>query len=279
MRSLNIIYDNVNHAVTLGGSLVLRQEVELLSEIKSSKNINIFYKKELDSKEEKIINIVFKSSNLIFKIYKVFNEISFDWPLKNDLNEIDFSYHSFSRINKLFYKYGKKPRLDWNIDIINSAKNKIKSLDKNIIAIHLKNVEENNLLESNIDTKTWVKFFDKNKIEDHYYLLIGDDAIPSSIDFDYVFQANRFNLSIEEQLALIPFCKGFIGLASGMCTSANFSNIPYVILKHPDHHREEMESTFNSKNKIPFFNENQHLWRTSQNKEVLQKALELVIKK
>ena len=74
MRSLNIIYDNVNHAVTLGGSLVLRQEVELLSEIKSSKNINIFYKKELDSKEEKIINIVFKSSNLIFKIYKVFNE-------------------------------------------------------------------------------------------------------------------------------------------------------------------------------------------------------------
>ena len=189
MKTLNIFFDNLKHQLTLGGSLVLRQEVELLASIKSVKIIHIFLNKDIDTMEQKVIDIVFNSSNLSFKIFKAYSDMSYDWPLKHDLNNPHFSYHSFLRINKLFYKFNKKPRLNWKKNIVDSAQKKVKSLDKGIIAIHLKNVEDDNFLESNVDVQVWTQFFKENKSNDYYFLLIGDDVTPNSIDFDNVFYA------------------------------------------------------------------------------------------
>jgi hypothetical protein len=63
-------------------------------------------------------------------------------------------------------------------------------------------------------------------------------------------------LSISQQAYLVSESSFFMGIASGLCTPAMLSRVPYVILKHPSYHMAEMKKElFDSR--LPWASQNQ----------------------
>ena len=50
---------------------------------------------------------------------------------------------------------------------------------------------------------------------------------------------------------LVNKSKYFIGMSSGFCCAANFSDVPHIIIKHPEHHKDIIKNELVD-NKIPF---------------------------
>ena len=65
-------------------------------------------------------------------------------------------------------------------------------------------------------------------------------------------------------------------MASGISSAANFSDIPYVIIKDPSHHPDEMEEELGEGDYFNFSCESQFLWRKQQSVELLNNALKLI---
>ena len=155
------------------------------------------------------------------------------------------------------------------------------SFSEKTIFVHLKNISPYNEEESNVNWEVWKRFFNKSFLDlpEIVFCLIGDDKIEIDLNsFDNVILAKDKNLSLAQQLALVARSYGFIGLASGLCSAANFSNIPYVIIKHPSHHAYEMDRELGDNEAFNFSERTQFLWRKEQSIKILNRALKLIIK-
>ncbi len=69
-------------------------------------------------------------------------------------------------------------------------------------------------------------------------------------------------------MALIELSSAFMGMSSGPCNMAILSDKPYLIWKHPEHHKEEMGREFQGHKQFVFANEHQKFikgWDTLEN--------------
>ena len=265
--------------LTLGGALVLRQEGELLATKNKKSIINIYidYDPVTQIFPERVISIVFESSSLRFIIIKGKPETAFYWPSEEMIYEKNFSYYSFSRLIN-FHKSGMQPvRLAWNYLLIDEAKSIRQKVEKKLICIHLKRVAPFDIKESNADIREW-KVFLSNNNQRVSFIIIGDDPLPQEIlEIENVLSANGMSMNLALQLCLVNFSDGFIGMASGICNAANFSKVPHVLFKHPEHHTDDMQRELGDSESFIFSTPKQLLLRKEGNAKRLQEALTFII--
>ena len=277
----NFSINLLTNPITLGGILTLRAEFQLIQKIYQKKNFQLII--HHDSSKNDIIQLIKLCFNDIKPYKYIINPTSYfvtDWPTEESLKTSSI-FHSTLRLSKLFDIYKVYPRLVWGRLLISKLFPILNNLKKNgkVFSIHLKNQKNNLLEESNVLLKPWQIFFNNQLIQNpnFKFILIGDDAPDSNLFSSNVLSLKELNLSLLEQLAAVHLTDGFLGLASGVCAPAIFSEIPYVIIKHPNHDREEIKLELVNDNQFKFSKEKQELWMCNQEYQIIEKAMNFII--
>lgn len=278
-EAVNLVWDLSSEPVTLGGALVLRQEGEFLAKFNSKSNIRlqVIVKESNRPMVEKVAEIVFSSSSLPFQLMYS-SSVEEGWPALSVRSRPDFSHYSFTRLIALYEERGVRPMLAWNQHykgLAEIARSRFRGV---LICVHLRYVPPFTLEESNADGAAWQTFFEKHAEAGLCdFLLVGDDDLPPSITLGKgVTRAVDLEMKLATQLALICMSDGFLGMASGICTAANLSEVPHVIFKHPAHHSEAMTIELGSSNSFPFADQSQQIWRREVDPVVLDLALDVI---
>jgi len=274
-----LIWDLTRERLTIGGALVLRQEGEILAQIKgkTSAMLHVICPETDRGAAEGLADKVFGSSILPFHLS--YSSIGVEgWPSLLLRSHSNFSYFSFTRLTALYKDTGIKPKLGWSIHQASLAKQARMSFSGRLICVHLRFVAPFFFEDSNADGPTWQAFFDKHAVPGVCnFLLIGDDALPAGLTMPPgVVRAAEIGLELTTQLALIAFSDGFLGMASGLCTAANLSETPHVIFKHPAHHATQMKSELGTSDRFSFAGPCQRLWRREVNSASLAEAFYLI---
>ena len=202
------------------------------------------------------------------------------WPPAAVRTEPEFSYFSFSRTIALHAQTGLKPRLQWRESQRSSALQIRRHFPGRLYCVHLRSVTPFAPGESNANGTAWNAFFRRRAVAGQCdFLLIGDDPLPAGLDLrPGVIRAagSALGLDLATQLALIGVSDGFLGMASGLCTAANFSDTPHVIFKHPAHHAAAMARELGVTEAFPFADERQQLWRCEASAALLDEAFHLI---
>jgi hypothetical protein len=231
----------------------------------------------------------------IFKLSKYFNTLEFieittplDIEVLQDSTLVykadKFENNSFTE-STLYLQHkvqlnGYLISAGWTIPL--DIKNIIKRITQNkhnIITIHLKNVKDTlsnaNLIEWQKAVKYIITKNDNNKV-----FIIGNDLNESQYQlFDFqnvVITKTLKEKSLLLDLSLILSSNIFMGMSSGPCNVAIFSDIPYVVFKHPEHHTEEMKQEMNEDKKFMFQKNNQYFLLEYDTFEMLKKYFDLI---
>jgi len=282
--TLHLIWDLERERPTLGGSLVLRQEGELLSAINGYTTITV-HVAGLSISDPLVAHLsqtVFGASAIPFSLTQSHGDFSQElapvWPTIEERAEPGFSYFSFSRLVALHEKRQLTPRLRWQSTISNRAKAIRAHYDGKLVCLHLRYAPPYSPEESNAVGHVWNQFLrthaKKGVLE---FFLLGDDSLPPGLTLPLgAVRATDAGLDLATQLALVAHADAFLGMASGLCTAANLSDTPHVIFKHPDHHTLQMQREFGDGDRFPFAGFRQRLWRKAPSVDLLHEALDLV---
>ena len=249
---------------TLGGLLTLLVEASMLMGKESTEGLNLhvfgnnldlswlnrMQYQILDNYEHKVNVILKKPSNLCYP---------FDRNTKNG-----FSYYNTERIQDLYSKLKIKPILGWREGFQQSVFQKSKTLSPKIITVHLKRVFPFEVNESNAQAEVWAEalryFLDSSTELD--VILVGNDPTPIEIELGpRIRRADDIGLTLGEQMNLIQNSAGFMGTASGICSGAVFSEVPYFIYKSPEHHKEQFAMELKNEEIFSFSALNQKIIR------------------
>ena len=249
---------------TLGGLLTLLVEAKMIMGKESTEDLNLHvFGNNLDLNwlnrmQDQILDNYAHTVNIILKqppnlCYP------FDRYTKNG-----FSYYNTERIQDLYSKLKIKPILLWREGLQQSVLKKSKTLSPKIITIHLKRVFHFDVNESNAQAEVWAKalryFLDFSTELD--VILVGNDPTPAEIELGpRIRRADDIGLNLGEQMNLIQNSVGFIGTASGICSGAVFSEVPYFIYKSPGHHEEQIGRELKNEENFPFSTVNQKIIR------------------
>ena len=260
---------------------MLRQEGELLAQLQSLSAITLHLIGENAHRAvvERLAGVVFGSSAYAF--HPTREPLADDgWPAQFERENGEFSYFSFSRLLALHHQHALVPRLQWSSSLQERAHRVRAGFTGQLVCVHLRSVAPFRPEESNADGPTWSAFFDAHaRAGTRDFLLLGDD--PSPPDFTPpsagVTRATDLGLDLATQLALVGHADGFLGMASGLCTAANFSRVPHVLFKHPAHHPAAMARELGTADRFPFAGPRQRLWRRQATFDALCEALVLIL--
>lgn len=247
----------LNAPVSLGNLLTIRKELELLMQSSHQKKASIqFEHPESTLSSHAPYYLEALSSKYAFDFcYNTAPSNSFDCPIEEG------DYGSLKRIAKLSKTFGVFPKLSWPNSIHEQAKALYHSFpcSSGLFAIHLKSRDGGKEM-SNANLSTWHKLFEEKN--DVHFILLGHDPVdPSFRKLPNVLIASERQVPLSVQLCFCQHADAFMGMASGICSAAIFSPKPYIIFKHPAHHKEEMEFELGSSNHFPFALKNQMLLR------------------
>jgi len=278
---VHLVWDLNRERLTIGGALVLRQEGEMIAQQQGSKGlaVSLVGPESTRKAAKRLAHVIFGSSTYSYQLMSA-TERANTWPTAKVRGEDDFSYFSFSRVNALHLKTGLKPRLQWRESLLASASQVRRCFSGRFYCVHLKSVAPFDPEESNAAGPAWSAFFRQHAAEGKCnFLLIGDDPLPLGLELrPGVIRAKSTPLGqdLALQLAMIGVSDGFLGMASGLCTVANFSDTPHVIFKHSVHHPVEMSRELGSGRIFPFAGDRQQLWRCEANTAELSQAFHLI---
>ncbi len=139
------------------------------------------------------------------------------------------------------------------------------------VAVHLKNNPHNP--GSNAVAEVWAEFFAAQaRVGRHRFIVVGNDPLPHSVSqLGNVISAGG---PLELDLAIIPECRFFIGMANGPAHIAALWSNPYLIVKHPTHHAAEMNAELGTANHLWYARPNQTLERVVESVDLLSDAVE-----
>jgi len=277
--AVDLVWDLTREHPTVGGALVLRQEGEMLAlrQGHSALAVHLICKESDSLAAERLAQTIFGAS--IFPFHLIHSTATAaGWPPVLVRSQPDFSYFSFSRVIALHAESGLRPRLRWSKSQEALARQERQKFRGRLVCVHLRSVAPFSPEESNADGRAWNAFFEANAdagVCD--FLLIGDDPLPAGLDLrPGVTRAIDHQLGLSTQLTLIGISDGFLGMASGLCTAANFSETPHVIFKHPAHHAAEMARELGASNSFSFAGYHQQLCRLEANAVTLDEAFHLI---
>ena len=278
-------WDTRKATLSLGKCLIFLKELELIAQNKKFEYFSVvihgehqsiyeifklskyFFSLELISKKDIFSKTLMKDTTYVYEAHKL-NESSFE--------ESTLFLQDQIKLNNFCISSGWKIPLD----IQNSINNMINKTDK-VITIHIKNIEgtlsNSNLLNWQMLIKYILKKDDNNKI-----FIIGNDLEVSQYSlFDFknvTITKSLKGKNILLDLSLILSSNIFLGMSSGPCNVAIFSDIPYVIFKQPNHHTEEMKKEMNEGGKFIFQKQNQHFLLEYDTFEALKTYFDLIDK-
>jgi len=261
---------------TLGGVLTLLAEATVLIKNDQIKHFNLYvYGEYLDS-----IWLDHLEKNILrhykYPITTLKRVPDCDGYPSERFNDKNFSYYSTSRLSDLYQKFKIRPSLSWSPRTQSQVTEKLSCINGKIITIHMKNVFPSNLKFSNADPFLWSSAINEVlRNSESTFILVGDDPPPLELKFgENLLTAKSLGLNLSEQLSLIARSSGFIGTASGICTGAIFSDVPYVIFKSPSHHYDQMQEELGDADSFSFSMSDQKIFRTIPNVEQLIHYLE-----
>ena len=194
------------------------------------------------------------------------------WPLMDGQGAQNHDYESSLYTQRFFDKHSFIPYLSCREEVVRWA---MEFLQNHVfsdmpVVIHLKNnPNEENCSNANFDV--WFSFF--NACNLHYdvkFILIGNEEIDGRIlDLPNTLLARDFGSNLSRDLALIQTAYIFMGMASGPCQMAIFSDVAYVIYKNPDHHAKDMQLEMGSEDRFSFGSSLQRLLRVFETQEEL----------
>jgi hypothetical protein len=280
----SLVWDQALQPLMLGGALVLRMESEMLachSGWNSRKPMPVFICGQSDPADRRnlLIAAVFSGSSWAFE---VLNSLSLParnvWPSEQMRAEEGFSYFQYKRVCDLYRSGGQRPRLSWNNKITEAAREVRMGFGKKLYTAHLRWNDPFTVEESNATPAAWETFLAETaRPGEKEFLLLSDDPLPAGFRIPPgVFRAADLQMDLLTQLALIPVSDGYLGMASGLGASANFSEVPHVIFKHPSHHAWEMLRELGDADRYPFFHSQQALWRCEADADTLRSAWEFI---
>lgn len=277
--AVDLVWDLTRERLTVGGALVLRQEGEMLAlrHGHSALAVHLICKVADRPAAERLAQTIFGTS--IFSLHLIHSTQPADgWPPALVRSQSDFSYFSFARVIALHAESCLRPRLQWSKSLEALAQQERHKFPGRLFCVHLRSVAPFSPEESNANGPAWNDFFKAHAdagVCD--FLLIGDDPLPAGLDLrPGVARAIDNQLGLATQLALIGISDGFLGMASGLCTAANFSETPHLIFKHPAHHAAEMARELGVSNSFSFAGNRQQLWRREANAATLDEAFHLI---
>jgi hypothetical protein len=279
--AVDLVWDLARERLTIGGALVLRQEGEMLARLQghSALSVHLIGPESGRPAAARMAQTIFGTSTYPYHLVYA-AECADGWPSAAVRAAPDFSYFAFSRTIALHAQTGLKPRLQWHQSQQALAQQARRHFTGRLYCVHLRSVAPFATEESNADGLAWKAFFQRRAVAGQCdFLLIGDDPLPAGLDLrPGVTRASgcALGLDLATQLALIGFCDGFLGMASGLCTAANFSETPYVIFKHPSHHAGEMMRELGTSQAFTFAGERQQLWRREAGAVLLDEAFHLI---
>ena len=279
--AVDLVWDLTGEHLTIGGALVLRQEGEILARLqgRSALAVNLIVPESGRQAAERIAQTIFGTSRYPYHLADSTKSAS-GWPPAAVRAETNFSNFAFSRTIALYAQTGVKPRLQWRQSQQELAFQARGHFAGRLYCVHLRSIAPFAAEESNADGAAWNAFFQRHaKAGQCDFLLIGDDPLPPEINLcPGVTRAAGIELGLHlaTQLALIGKCDGFLGMASGLCTAANFSHTPHVIFKHPAHHAAEMVRELGTAQAFSFADERQQLWRRVAGDAALDEAFHLI---
>jgi hypothetical protein len=280
--AVDLVWDLTRERLTIGGALVLRQEGEMLArrQGRSALTVHLIGPQSDRQVAERMAQTVFGTSTYPYHLVSATEGVT-GWPLCAVRAELDFTYFAFSRIIALHAQTGVRPRLQWSHSQLASALQARRYFPGRLYCVHLRSVSPFAPEESNADGPAWNAFFRKHADAGRCdFLLIGDDPLPAGLDLrPGVTRAvgSPLGLDLATQLAVIGVSDGFLGMASGLCTAANFSDTPHVVFKHPEHHAVEMARELGASNSFSFAGERQQLWRREASAAALDEAFHLIL--
>lgn len=268
-----MIYVYTSLKLNFGGLIVTLMELDFFSEkLSNQKIIFCITNKNMQKNDFKNLNDNLINGFLLNFSVKFLKSL----PTSSiDINKIfsKSNSYSFSFLNYLNKKNKFYPIILFNKNIKKNVSNFLSKYKiKNFITLHLKETNQKKDISS-VNYKVWVQSFDKLKVTKNYYILIvGNNSINKfNLKNKKIIDAN-LKLNLAEQFYLVSISNYFIGMASGFSCSANFSKVPYMILKHPNHHREIIKEELEDK-KIPFSRKKQDILFVKQDIQQLSKIL------
>lgn len=278
--SVTAVWDCNVESLSLGGLIVLRQEMELLARKDQRAGLHLILNNLPDSNiplpARRMLREVFCSSLPCAISTNV--PAKDTWPPVEALASEGFSYKSLSRIRDLWEDSGQQPILHWPGIAVEEALAKRGQFAGEIYTAHLKQILKDGDRASNASMADWMTFLRSVVVPGKKeFMLMGLDEIPAGIySIPGIHSASTHGLNLAAQLCFIGISSGFIGMASGVCQAAIFSRVPYVIFKHPDHHADEMQRELGDMDSFPFALPKQKLWRKLDTASNLSKALSLI---
>lgn len=185
------------------------------------------------------------------------------WPNRSDLERTSY-YGSTLFLQEICEKNGGLNCLALDGELKEQSTTWLSKYcqDKLPVVVHLKNNPEDT--ESNADIESWEKFFRHCEGNDYpiKFILVGSDShrLEENTPGNVIYTKHEEgNLKLD--LALILSSYLFMGMSSGPCNMAIFSDVPYLIWKHPNHHADEMEREFQGGKQFSFSRPNQKFIR------------------
>lgn len=181
---------------------------------------------------------------------------------------------SFLYLRDFYDRHGRAPRLSYKSSIGDGVKRWMRRrLPRRYpVAVHMKNSGGGRRL-SNAHWPSWRDFF-KSAMRDKRiaFVLVGNDPIPSDIaELPNVVSSKCEGLSLPQELALIAASYCFMGMSSGPAQAAVFSDVPYVLFKHPAHHPLAMKRELEGMSRFRFANAQQRFVRESESANSLMR--------
>jgi hypothetical protein len=177
------------------------------------------------------------------------------WPQLDEHHLISHRDSSTIFAQKFFAERGFIPHLSCKTDLLRWAASFIAQYvaPSLPVVVHLKN-NPNLKGCSNANFKSWYNFFLSCYGQyDVKFILIGNEPIdPQITQLPNVLVARDCESYLSRDLALVETSYIFMGMSSGPSIMALFCDIPYVIYKNPDHDVEEMALQLGTNNRLLF---------------------------
>lgn len=199
------------------------------------------------------------------------------WPDVRGSTDIPHKYNDTRYIQNYFRQNGFIPLISSRGESEKWATEFIKNIVSPSIpvVIHLKN-NQNQKNCSNANFDAWYGFFlhyiQKSTVK---FILIGNEPLDSRIiSLPNVIITADNGGNLPRDLALVSKAAIFMGMSSGPCNIAIYSDIPYAIYKNPDHDVEEMKLELGNSSRFTFSTNYQQLLRVFESTERLIEEFE-----
>lgn len=197
------------------------------------------------------------------------------WPSLDTLDgrgRIDYAYGSTLFLQGFFKERGRLPSISAKPEPLRWAREFIETHVRPAypVVAHMKNAPPERC-QSNANVGAWGAFFEDSVARrDVKFVLIGNEDVDDRIRrLPNVIVTQDFGSAVARDLALIQTACAYMGMASGPCSMAMFSDIPYLICKHPDHTPDKMARELGDRDHFSFAAPTQKILRIFETRELL----------